>query len=423
MYNTSGWNDQLVRIDISGNVPCDNEDGYCWCTNSVFNSYNSIGHPTVHKGSYLSWSNGKNLASYDGTSFTYASTGMRLTKGNNTTYEYEGDKLIKETRGTTKIEYLHGANGIIGFRYSGRDFYYVKNAFGDVTTVVDWYGDVFAKYVYDAFGNCTITQDTNGIGTHNPIRYRSYYYDTETGLYYLKTRYYDPEIGRFISPDSTKYLDPESIHGLNLYAYCLNNPVMYVDETGTMPKWAKWVVGGLAITGLIVATVLTFGAAGAGAATVGAAMLTGGLVSAGINAIDQLHDTGTIDWTELAISALSGTAYGLVVGLTGGTGAWSVAGKFAVAGGTSLLNSWNNDSTLGETMKSLGLSLLLSGAAQALGYIAPKMFSKIPNSPSKSNHLSKLGNIGSKLWSIPAIKSGAMRFLGGVGSSIFNDIF
>ena len=71
------------------------------------------------------------------------------------------------------------------------------------------------------------------MGNLNPFRYRGYYYDTETNLYYLKTRYYDPAVGRFISADNVKYLDPDSINGLNLYAYCNNNPVMYVDDTGT----------------------------------------------------------------------------------------------------------------------------------------------------------------------------------------------
>ena len=66
----------------------------------------------------------------------------------------------------------------------------------------------------------------------NPFRYRGYYYDTETGLYYLKTRYYDPEIGRFITIDDLSYLDPDTINGLNLYAYCGNNPVMNVDPNG-----------------------------------------------------------------------------------------------------------------------------------------------------------------------------------------------
>ena len=95
------------------------------------------------------------------------------------------------------------------------------------------------KYVYDAWGNHKVlnpdgTENTaeDFIGNINPIRYRSYYYDTETRLYYLNARYYDPETCRFISPDSVDYLDPETIGGTNLYAYCNNNPVMYADPSG-----------------------------------------------------------------------------------------------------------------------------------------------------------------------------------------------
>ena len=81
-----------------------------------------------------------------------------------------------------------------------------------------------------------VTKTNSGdreIGKINPFRYRGYYYDVETGLYYLKTRYYDPEVGRFISQDDVSYLDPEHINGLNLYAYCGNNPVMFTDPNGT----------------------------------------------------------------------------------------------------------------------------------------------------------------------------------------------
>ena len=93
------------------------------------------------------------------------------------------------------------------------------------------------KYVYDAWGNHAVIDTngndiTSGIGVLNPFRYRGYYYDTETELYYLQTRYYDPEVGRFISADDVSYLDPESIFGLNLYAYCNNDPVNYVDPSG-----------------------------------------------------------------------------------------------------------------------------------------------------------------------------------------------
>ena len=95
------------------------------------------------------------------------------------------------------------------------------------------------QYNYDAWGNHKVV-DANGneitdsthIGNLNPFRYRSYYFDVETGLYYLQTRYYDPEGGRFISQDSIEYANPEVLNGINLYAYCSNNPVMGSDPNG-----------------------------------------------------------------------------------------------------------------------------------------------------------------------------------------------
>lgn len=98
------------------------------------------------------------------------------------------------------------------------------------------------QYVYDAWGNHAVLDangndltDTSHIGNRNPFRYRGYFYDVETGLYYLQTRYYDPEVGRFLNMDDISYADPEQTHGLNLYAYCANNPVNYVDAAGLFP--------------------------------------------------------------------------------------------------------------------------------------------------------------------------------------------
>ncbi len=200
---------------------------------------------------------------------------------------------------------------------------------------------------------------------------------------------------------------------------------MYADPSGHMPEWAQWVLGGLAVAGLAVATVLTCGVAGAGAAAIGAAMLTGGLVSAGINVVDQLIDGEEFNWAELAISSLSGTAYGLVIGLTGGTGAGAVLGKLAVAGGTSLLTSWNEEKSFGETFVSLVGSLALSGAIQLLGHYGSKFIPKLISRliPKNSNYLVTMGDITSVIWNIPAVKAGTMRFVGGVFGSIFNDIF
>ncbi len=89
-----------------------------------------------------------------------------------------------------------------------------------------------AEYAYDAYGNCAVLIDEGGLASLNPFRYRGYYFDSETGLYYLNARYYDPRIGRFLSPDGLPYLDPSAAVGMNLYAYCQCDPVNKADPTG-----------------------------------------------------------------------------------------------------------------------------------------------------------------------------------------------
>ena len=151
-------------------------------------------------------------------------------------------------------------------------------------------GDLQCKYNYDAWGNHRIgnarneliydsatgviaTGYENHIAILNPIRYRGYYYDTETGLYYLQSRYYDATLCRFLNRDNVNYLEPESIHGLNLYTYCNNNPIMFADPSGHEPKWwnpfswfdnvsntLKIIIGAAALAVAIFLTVATGGA-------------------------------------------------------------------------------------------------------------------------------------------------------------------
>ena len=106
-----------------------------------------------------------------------------------------------------------------------------------------------AKYIYDAWGNCTIAGETtnNALAHANPIRYRGYYYDDDTGLYYCNARYYSPKWRRFISPDDTAYLDPENVNGPNLYCYCNNDPVNFVDPSGHLAFFVLTAIIGAAV--------------------------------------------------------------------------------------------------------------------------------------------------------------------------------
>ena len=120
-------------------------------------------------------------------------------------------------------------------KYAGSTYFYRKDAQANIVALLDNTGAVIVKYKYDAWGKCnTVVLDESAteIANFNPFRYRSYYFDTETNLYFLKTRYYDPEVGRFTTIDDISYLNPDSINGLNLYAYCLNNPLKYIDHFG-----------------------------------------------------------------------------------------------------------------------------------------------------------------------------------------------
>ena len=134
----------------------------------------------------------------------------------------------------------------VGFANGAMLFYYLYNVQGDVIAIVRAAtGQVVAKYSYDAWGNCTVTNATGyAVGDKNPFRYRGYYYDTETGLYYLNSRYYNPEFGRFISADGQ--LSGGNIAGANLYAYCYCNPINLLDYNGTMAEAALIFTEGMA---------------------------------------------------------------------------------------------------------------------------------------------------------------------------------
>ena len=228
-------------------------------------TYNNFGSPTVYRGKALQWSYGKVLTNYDGVSFVYDGTGRRVNK-NTISYVYDSaGNLIAQSNG---LQFIYDNSGVAGVIYADKQYFYRKDAQGNIIAILDSDGNLVVKYVYDAWGNHAVI-DANGqdivnmqhIGNLNPFRYRSYYYDTETGLYYLQTRYYDPELGRFISQDSIEYADYESVNGLNLYAYCGNNPVMYVDPSGMKAKWYEiwkkdwWVQAGKVVGGIVLAAV------------------------------------------------------------------------------------------------------------------------------------------------------------------------
>ena len=133
------------------------------------------------------------------------------------------------------MDFLYDESGsAYSFIYNGTQYYYVKNLQGDVTRIINTSGAVVATYTYDAWGK--VTGSGNIVGQYNPIRYRGYYYDTDTGFYYLQSRYYDPIVKRFINADDTSLIGANGdFISYDLYSYCNNNPLVFTDSSGCFP--------------------------------------------------------------------------------------------------------------------------------------------------------------------------------------------
>ena len=227
-YDDTAWGDLLTAYD------------------GVGITHDDIGNPTNDGTWTYTWEHGRELASMTGGGttwdFTYDVNGMRTKRTNgSTTYEYtyNGDRLTQlviNTNGTVHTMYfVYDADGPMAVNANGTTYYYVKNLQGDITALVNKAGTAVVEYTYDAWGNIiSVTGDyANGLGKRNPLRYRGYVYDVETELYYLQSRYYDPEIGRFSNADVFVSTD-QGILGNNMFAYCLNNAVRYRDNDGTL---------------------------------------------------------------------------------------------------------------------------------------------------------------------------------------------
>ena len=222
-------------------------------------TYDAQGNPTSYLGHTLTWEKGRQLKSFDGNTYTYNANGIRTSKtvgGVKHTYTLDGTKILSETwDSNTLIPLYDNGESVCGIVYNDTPYYFIKNLQGDIIAIVNKDANAVARYTYDAWGVCTIIQDTSGcnIATVNPFRYRGYYYDEEIGLYYLQSRYYDACIGRFINCDDPMLigLSIASV-SYNLAHYCENNPINRTDITGCIVTPAN-VIG--AIIGVILGIV------------------------------------------------------------------------------------------------------------------------------------------------------------------------
>ena len=157
--------------------------------------------------------------------YEYNKDGARFQKtvdGVATRYFLDGHRIMGENRGTDSIRYFYDIDGLCGIRYNGQNYNVVRDALGNVVAITQG-AEIRARYEYDSLGNCKVYNLGNStIGDVNPFRWKGHYFDTETGFYYIQGRYYDPQTGRFVQPANVSGLNPQVIHGLNLYSYSNN---------------------------------------------------------------------------------------------------------------------------------------------------------------------------------------------------------
>ena len=219
----------------------------------------------------------------------------------------------------------------------------MTNLQGDVVSILNAGGTSVAEYSYNAWGK--VLSATGTMAAINPIRYRGYYFDSDSGLYYVSNRYYDSEIGRFINADDTDYIGADgSVLSCNLFAYCMNNPVNRFDVDGnwSLPNWAKIAIGAVALTGAVVLTVATGG--GAAAVAVGVAKVVGSVavstaVSAGVGYLNN-GKQGAID----------GACNGFMFGSLSACGGAALKYVSSAANKTSVATSLSESKTVADTI-------------------------------------------------------------------------
>ena len=257
-------------------------------------------------------------------------------------------------------------------KYNDNLYYYVLNQQGDVIRLVNGDGIIRAEYTYNAWGELVGMVNNGAVAAANPLRYRGYVYDSETGFYYLNSRYYAPQNCRFINADDVEVLHGklETVQECNVFSYCFNNPVTLSDNDGEWPSWATKVAIGTAV--IAATAVLTVATAGTGTALacVASGALKGAVSGALIGAASGgaqgavSHRISTGSWKGAKKAALKGAASGYMSGAISGAISGGMTSKVCFAAGTAVLTAtgqaaietiragdlvWSRNTETGET--------------------------------------------------------------------------
>ena len=228
-YQTGGWRDQLRFY------------------NGQAITYDAMGNPLQYLGMQMEWEKGHQLRHITGAGLDmycmYNDSGKRIRKtvnGVTTDFYLDGSAILMQTSSDgSRIDFFYDDKGnVFAMKYQNEMYFYRKNLFGDILGILDSHGTELVKYEYNSWGKLLNLTDysSNGLGRRNPFRFKGYYYDEELGMYYLNSRYYDPETGRFVNADDVEVLKttPTALTDKNLYSYCDNNPVGRKDGTGAV---------------------------------------------------------------------------------------------------------------------------------------------------------------------------------------------
>ena len=339
---------------------------------SIFYSFTNPGNPRLFKDTEYKFEGRRLVGIFEDlgvdeqktVDYTYNSNGLIIKKvlgywyaddrdseEYTTKYYYDGEKLITEIGPRNRLDFLYDENGILYglIKDSSRKYFYIRDFMSNILGLVDNSGNIVVKYKYDAYGNRISITDTSGcdLGNINPFRYKGYYYDDDVEMYYCKSRFYVPLWHRWLNSDSINYLEPKNITSLNLFTYCNNNPVMYVDENGKFP-------------GLITAMLI--------GAVIGA--FVGVVGQAGADVLSNLWKYGfkTYEWSMSSWQTYVGAAVGGAVGgaLTPILGPVSTS---AINGAVSSFVGMELENSTGNSNYSFGAILstsLFSGAFSGL---------------------------------------------------------
>jgi|GEM_PF-2137076 len=298
--------------------------------------------------------------SKSGSSITYGynADSKRISKTvNGTTYNYAylGDTLTDLSWGSNRMHFTYDSLGPASVTYKGVKYFYLKNAQGDVTGLVNASGTQVVSYTYDPWGAPMSVSGSMSatLGAVNPLRYRGYVYDTETGLYYLSSRYYNPVWGRFINADTAAVVaaSPDKANwDKNLFAYCDNDPVNRKDDGGDF-----WNI------------------------------VAGAVIGGGLELVGQLLSGKTfaeVNWAKVGVSAVSG-------GLTAAVG--PVAGC-QISGATDVAMDAldGNINSVVDAVKSFAWGAAKAAASYGVG----RLIGKATNSLTKIEKIGKMGNDG-----------------------------